>query len=56
MAKLTVKKSLLGKGTEVTVQTPGGRVFAFPLDTADQQQLKWCKEAGLDIFESTQPK
>jgi hypothetical protein len=51
MSKLKVKKELLGKGTQVTVQTPGGRVFIFPLDTADPKQLGWCKDAGLDIFE-----
>jgi hypothetical protein len=56
MSKLKVKKELLGKETLVTVQTPGGRVVNFPLDTADQKQLSWCKSAGLDIFEQEQSK
>ena len=51
MSKLKVKKEFLGKGTQVTVQTPGGRVFTFPLDSAIDEQLKWCKTAGLDVFE-----
>jgi hypothetical protein len=54
--KLKVKKELLGKDTQVTVQTPGGRVFTFPLDTANQTQLDWCKKAGIDLFEQEQTK
>lgn len=50
--KLKVRKDLLGKGTQVTVQTPGGRVFTFPLDTAIPKQLEWIKDAGLDVFET----
>ena len=56
MSKLKVKKELLGKDTQVTVQTPGGRVFTFPLDTANQTQLDWCKKAGIDLFEQEQTK
>jgi hypothetical protein len=56
MSKLKVKKELLGKDTLVTVQTPGGRVFNFLLDTASPKQLEWCKAAGIDIFELEQSK
>jgi len=56
MSKLKVKKELLGNGTLVTVQTPGGRVVNFPLDSANQTQLDWCKKAGLEIFEQEQTK
>lgn len=52
MKALKVRKELLGKGTQVTVQTPGGRVFSFPLDTANHKQLEWCRSAGLDVFEA----
>lgn len=52
MKALKVRKELLGKGTQVTVQAPEGRVFSFPLDSADQKQLGWCKAAGLDVFEN----